>query len=157
MHQVKDERFTEEELWKRFHHIPSVQVMINSRRMKFLAKVACSQRLALAPARQMLIAYVNNTRPRGRPIIIKTFRQIQWPSHRRQGFPQILVRWARTGWVSQLASRQNMLPAGRKPIFVSARCHSHICRAFHSTWHAVHSTDTLCDTSQTQKRFSSRR
>eukprot|EP00985_Skeletonema_marinoi_P015324 scaffold7895_cov150-Skeletonema_marinoi.AAC.1 len=27
----------------------------------------------------------------------------------------------RTGWVSQLASRQNMLPAGRKPIFVSAR------------------------------------
>ena len=66
MHQVKNERITEEELWKRFHHIPSVQVMIDSRRMKFLAKVACSQRLA--PARQMLIAYVDNPRPRGRPI-----------------------------------------------------------------------------------------
>jgi hypothetical protein len=67
MHQVKDERITEEELWKRFHHIPSVQVMIDSRRMKFLAKVARSQRLA--PTRQMLIAYVDNPRPRGRPII----------------------------------------------------------------------------------------
>eukprot|EP00984_Skeletonema_dohrnii_P008556 scaffold3162_cov74-Skeletonema_dohrnii-CCMP3373.AAC.1 len=37
---------------------------------------------------------------------------------------------ARTGWVSQLASRQNMLPAGRKPIFVSARCHSRCAALF---------------------------
>jgi hypothetical protein len=67
MHQVKNERITEEELWERFHNISSVQVMIDSRRMKFLAKVVRSQRLA--PARQMLIAYVDNPRPQGRPII----------------------------------------------------------------------------------------
>ena len=43
--------------------------------MKFLVKVACSQRLA--PSRRMLIAYIDNPRSRGRPIISRKASMIE--------------------------------------------------------------------------------
>eukprot|EP00984_Skeletonema_dohrnii_P025322 scaffold14441_cov83-Skeletonema_dohrnii-CCMP3373.AAC.3 len=53
MHQVKDERITtEEELWKHFHHIPhAVNALLST------SDADC-------------IRYVDNPRPRGRPIAI---------------------------------------------------------------------------------------
>ena len=68
MTQVQEERITEEDLWERFHNIPSVQQTIVLRRMNFLGKVIRVRGSPEAPARLVLIANVDNPRPRGRPI-----------------------------------------------------------------------------------------
>ena len=75
MTQVKTESITDEELWERFHNIPSVQHTIVLRRMGFLGKVVCGS--PEAPARPMLIAYVDNPRPSGRPITSTKASMIQ--------------------------------------------------------------------------------
>ena len=66
MWDVKEQRITNEQLLQRFCNMPSIQTLIDIRTCQFLGKLVRGQ--TSAPSRQVLIAYVDSKRPRGRPL-----------------------------------------------------------------------------------------
>ena len=79
MWHVKDQRITTKELRKRFNNIPSVQTLVDVRRMKFLGSIIRGH--VSLPPRQILIAFIPNTRPIGRPL--KCNKEGLWESLKR--------------------------------------------------------------------------
>ena len=92
MWHVKDQHITTEELRKRFNNIPSVQTLVDVRRMKFLGSIIRGH--VNLPPRQILIAFVPNTRPVGRPI--KCNKEGLWESLKRlmEPVPEINITFS---------------------------------------------------------------
>ena len=67
MWQVKDEHITVEQLRGQFDNIISVRTMIDVRRARFIGKIVRDD--VDSPHREMLIAFVHNTRNVGRPLL----------------------------------------------------------------------------------------
>ena len=66
MWHIKEQRITIKQLQERFNNIPDVQTLVDVRTMQFLGKVVRGD--VSLPPRQLLIAFVPNTRSRGRPL-----------------------------------------------------------------------------------------
>ena len=77
---IKDQRITLKQLReKKFNNIPSVQTLIDVRTMNFLGHLLRGH--VDLPPRQVLVAWVYNIRPMGRPL--KSNRESMWQSLRR--------------------------------------------------------------------------
>ena len=79
MWHIKDEQITIAQLREKFNDIPSMQTLIDVRTTQFLGKLIRGK--VDLPPRQMLIAYVPNTRHNSRPI--KCNKESMWESLKR--------------------------------------------------------------------------
>ena len=66
MYDIKDERITINQLNQQFNNFSGIASLIHVRRMNFLGKLLCGN--VNLPPRQMLVAYVNHTRPAWHPL-----------------------------------------------------------------------------------------
>ena len=79
MWHVKKYRITTEKMRERFNNMPSVQTLCDVRTMDFLGSLVRGQ--VNSPPRQLLIAFLPNKRPVGRPI--KCNKESMWSALRR--------------------------------------------------------------------------
>ena len=66
MKQVMDEKISNKKIRKRFYDIPDIRRMIAARQLKYVGKVVRSDDTFIP--KQLLTAWVSNTRPQGRPL-----------------------------------------------------------------------------------------
>jgi len=79
MTDVKDNRITLDNLRAMFNGIPRVESLVDARMMKFLGTILRSN--VDHPPRQILISFIPNTRPVGRPL--KSNKEYLWQALRR--------------------------------------------------------------------------
>ena len=89
MTNVKEERITNKQLRERFNDIPSVQTLVDIRTMGFLGTIVRAN--IDHPPRQILIAFIPNTRHVGRPL--KSNKESMWESLQRlmNDVPEICI------------------------------------------------------------------